>query len=203
MSVEVLQVLTLVFFIISALLAVFAIILFFTLNIPKVLGDLSGVTARKAIEDIQRKSGEDSAQWSGYTSGTKGGLSDKENASGRLRKVTDKLTKGSASASSGRLALPFSITDKLGERGSDETTLLASQGSNETTVLGTNYSNETTLLAQNAAPETTLLAQNAAPETTLLMQNTVPEFIVRSADECSSFTVDVDISFYDSTEIID
>lgn len=181
MSVEVLQVLTLVFFIISAALGLFAVFLFFALRIPKVLGDLSGVTARKAIEDIQRKSRAESTQGSGYSKNFKGITSDKGNGSERLRKRTDKLEKNAIARSSGRLVMPSNMTAKLKENDINATVLLASQVSNETTVLG----------------------QSNFSETTVLAQKTETENVMSSVVDSSLFTVDVDINLCDSVETID
>ncbi len=56
MSIEMLQNISLSAFVVSGILLVIAIVLFFTLGIPQVIGDLSGATARKAIEDIRLQS---------------------------------------------------------------------------------------------------------------------------------------------------
>ena len=180
MSVEVLQVLTLVFFIISAALGLFAVFLFFALKIPKVLGDLSGVTARKAIEDIQKKSQSGNSQQLSYSKNIKGFMADKSNSSGKLRKGTGKLAK-EAARSTGKLKMPSNITAKLVAEDSNATVLLSSQTINETTILGRSNYSETTILGQSGGNETTLLAENAKP----------------------LFSVDVDISLCDSVETID
>lgn len=63
-----------------------AVLLFFTLNIPKVVSDLTGRTARKAIENIRlqnEKSGDKSYQSSAVNL-ERGKLTDKISQSGRL-----------------------------------------------------------------------------------------------------------------------
>ena len=55
MSVELLQILSVVAYILAVVMLVLSIILFFVLNIRKVIGNLSGSTAKKAINDIRQK----------------------------------------------------------------------------------------------------------------------------------------------------
>lgn len=118
-----------------------SILLFILLKIPKVIGDLTGRTARKAIENIrnQNESSGDKTYRSSLVNQERGKLTDKISPSGRLiRNPTDLL--GGAMA-----------TEKIGTQQlvSDETAVLDS--GNETTVLTgelENSGNETTLLAQ-------------------------------------------------------
>lgn len=56
MSVELLQNLSLTAFVASGALGIAAVIMFFALGIREVIGDLSGMTARRAIEDIRQQS---------------------------------------------------------------------------------------------------------------------------------------------------
>lgn len=58
MSVEVLQIITLILFVMSGAFLVIAVCLFFAFNIPGIIGNLSGITAKKAIEDIKVKNEE-------------------------------------------------------------------------------------------------------------------------------------------------
>lgn len=124
------------------LLAV-SVILFFTLRIPKVISDLTGRTARKAIEDIRRQNEQ---------SGNKIYQSSTENL--KRGKLTDKITHSGRVVP--RAQTPFgtgTITEKIStqrlqqEATGEETTLLAE----ETTLLST--SEQTTLLTPaEAAP---------------------------------------------------
>ena len=118
-----------------------SILLFILLKIPKVIGYLTGRTARKAIENIrnQNESSGDKTYRSSLVNQERGKLTDKISPSGRLiRNPTDLL--GGAMA-----------TEKIGTQQlvSDETMVLDS--GNETTVLTgelDNSGNETTLLSQ-------------------------------------------------------
>lgn len=60
MSVETLQALSLIAYILAALLFVLAVVLFFYLKVPALWGEVSGRTARKAIEAMKWK-GEEAA----------------------------------------------------------------------------------------------------------------------------------------------
>ncbi len=118
-----------------------SILLFILLKIPKVVGDLTGRTARKAIENIrtQNESSGDKTYRSSLVNQERGKLTDKISPSGRLiRNPTDLL--GGAMA-----------TEKIGTQHlvSDETAVLDS--GDETTVLTgelESSGNETTLLSQ-------------------------------------------------------
>lgn len=127
--------------ILCGLMLVTSILLFILLKIPKVIGDLTGRTARKAIENIrnQNESSGDKTYRSSLVNQERGKLTDKISPSGRLiRNPTDLL--GGAMA-----------TEKIGTQQlvSDETAVLDS--GNETTVLSgelESTGNETTVLAQ-------------------------------------------------------
>ena len=118
-----------------------SILLFILLKIPKVIGDLTGRTARKAIENIrnQNESSGDKTYRSSLVNKERGKLTDKISPSGRLIKnPTDNF--GGAMA-----------TEKIGTQKlvSDETVVLDS--GNETTVLSGEFEsggNETTVLNQ-------------------------------------------------------
>lgn len=123
--------------ILCGVMLITSILLFILLKIPKVIGDLSGRTARKAIENIrnQNESSGDKTYRSSPVNRERGKLTDKISPSGRLIKnPTDAL--GGAMA-----------TEKIGTQRlvSEETAVL--DGGNETTVLG--GANETTVLSQN------------------------------------------------------
>lgn len=121
-----------------------SILLFILLRIPKVIGDLTGRTARKAIENIrnQNESSGDKTYRSSLVNQERGKLTDKISPSGRLMKnPTDML--GGAMA-----------TEKIGTQQlvSDETVVLDS--GNETTLLTGELvgGNETTVLSQSDLP---------------------------------------------------
>lgn len=112
--------------ILGAVMFAVTVALFFFLKIPKVIGDLSGRTARKAIESIrnQNESTGDKVYRSSPVNKERGKLTDKISPSGRLiHNPTDVL--GGAMA-----------TEKIGtQKLSPEETTVLGPGASETTVL--------------------------------------------------------------------
>lgn len=134
-----------VFFVISA-------ILFFTLRIPKVISDLSGRTARKAIENIrmQNEQSGDKTYQSSAVNLQRGKLTDKISRSGRL------LTRHETPFGTGVITEKIS-TQKLSH--AEETEVLST--GNETTVLSESAGETDVLVAP--AGETEVLAPAEQP----------------------------------------
>lgn len=126
-----------------------SVVLFFTLRIPKVISDLTGRTARKAIEDIRlrnEQSGDKSYQSSAVNL-QRGKLTDKISQSGRLVQ---------------RDATPFGtgvITEKISTQKLDPVELAG-----ETDVL-------------SAVEETTVLHSEMG-ETAILAEQPMQEFVI-------------------------
>lgn len=160
--------------ILAILMFVVSLILFFALKIPAVIGDLSGATARKAIENIRNQNEEsgEKAYKSSAVNKERGKLTDKISPSGSLHsKPSDKLGFGMK-------------TEKI------STQRLDSEDAGETTVLSA--ANETTVLSSSIG-ETEVL--NEAPvfnETTLLS----PDMMAPSTE-----SNDVQMGFGDTTEL--
>lgn len=126
----------------GAILFVVSVILFFTLRIPKVISDLTGRTARKAIENIrlQNEQTGDKTYQSSAVNLERGKLTDKISRSGRL------IPRNSTPFGTGIITEKIS-TQKLSQDDSGETTVLDEAG--ETAVLDAGVA-ETTLLAPAA-----------------------------------------------------
>ena len=157
-----------------AIMVVVSVVLFFMLQIPKVIGDLTGRTARKAIEDIRKQNEQ---------SGDKVYRSSSVNL--RRGKLTDKITH------SGRIetkhTTPFgtgAITEKISTQ-----RLPGTEVSSETVVL--NEGNETTVLSQ--IPESAPVP-SICTETTVLQQ--------REEENDSSFVIEYEITFIHTNEVI-
>lgn len=183
MSVEVLQTLSLALYIVAGVLFLVGIALFFLLDVPKLYGDVSGRTAKKAIEAIrqQNESTGNKAYKPSAVNAERGKLTDKITQSGRLQSQTT--------------GLPVSVgTEKL------DTSTLMPQPS-ETTVLA-EAANETTVLEQPVG-ETTVLTGTISPagETTILVSN--EESSSETVADPAKFTVDVEMFFTGSSEIIE
>lgn len=167
----------LIFFIALALCGVMAIVsvlLFFLLKIPRVVGDLTGRTARKAIENIRKQNEEsgDKTYKSSAVNMQRGKLTDKISPSGRIVP---------------RAETPFGtgiITEQLADKpGAAETTVLSAA---ETTVL-------------DAASETTVLSPEYG-ETSVLdtpMMPSQPEPV-----PTQEFVIEYEITFVHTSEII-
>lgn len=176
MTVELLQTISLVSFIIAGVLLLLGIALFFLLDVPKLYGDISGRTAKKAIEAIRQQN---------ESSGNKAYKPSAVNA--ERGKLTDKIShSGSVVGKTSGSGISVG-TEKL------HTDVLTAKA-NETTVLN-NGSSETSVLEH----------QGGAGETTILAQNQVGVNSDESANipASSGFTVDVEMSFTGSSEIIE
>lgn len=166
-----------------AVMFVVSVILFITLKIPNVIGDLTGRNAKKAIENI-RKQNEASGGKAYKASAVnleRGRLTDKMTPSGNLQRrgITSGFGVHTEKISTMKLEQQASVGMDT-DNESNETMVLEHNYSNETTVLNHNYSNETTVLSQQNVGETTVLSshmpQNPS-ETTVLNQFMVLEDI--------------------------
>ena len=173
MTVELLKNMATISFIISAVMLVVTVVLFFVLKIPQVFGDLSGRTEKKAIENIRQMNSKENKHTIQPTQPDTGeiqrtGRTDKISPSGKIAKRTGRLLSGNRTAKINTELLTSdgknSKETTLLENESNETTLLENEG-NETTLLESE-GNETTLL-KNEENETTIL-KNEGNETTIL-----------------------------------
>jgi len=165
-----------------------AVILFFVLNIPKVISDLSGRTAKKAIENI-RKQNEQSGDKSYQSSAVnleRGKLTDKISKSGRLIPRSD---------------TPFGtgvITEKISTQKLDtqaQTDVLTV--TEETSVLSA-PAGETDVLLPTAG-ETEVLSTAAAGETMVLSS---AEAAMPATQTAQAFAVEYEITFIHTNEVI-
>lgn len=137
-------------------MTVVSAILFFALRIPKVIGDLTGRTARKAIEDIRRQNEQsgDKTYRSSAVNQKRGKLTDKISPSGRI------IARGSSPFGTGTITEKISVQPSHMES-SDNTTILE-QGE-YTTVLspenGATVSNTENAAGFGLCSETTILQQ--------------------------------------------
>lgn len=137
MSVETLKLLSLAAFILAGALLVLTIGLFIGLNIPLIIGDLSGRNAKKAIENIRRQNEEnkDAARKPSLINMERGKVTDRISATGTLFRndVSFDGSVGTEKFNTTRLAEMARETSLLGAQ-AEETSLLQEQG-NETTLL--------------------------------------------------------------------
>lgn len=123
----------------AAIMLVLAVVLFFTLRIPQVIGNLSGRTARKAIENIrlQNERSGDKTYQSSAVNLRRGKITDKISESGRL------LSQEGPPSSTGMVTEKISTQQLACQENLEETTVLTDTG--ETTVLDSSV-DETTVL---------------------------------------------------------
>lgn len=149
-----------------------SVILFITLKIPNVIGDLTGRNAKKAIENIRKQN--ESSGGKAYKASAvnleRGRLTDKMTPSGNLQRrgITSGFGVHTEKISTMKL-------EQQASGGMD-----TDNESNETMVLEQNYSNETTVLSPQNVGETTVLSSNMSQnpsETTVLNQFMVLEDI--------------------------
>ncbi len=148
------EIVALVCFIISGVFFVLSVVLFFVLDMVKVIGDLTGHTAKREIENIRsqnQKTG-NKAYKPSVVNSKRGKLTDRISPSGKILEKRSVALGGSVG------------TEKIGSEnlysGYEETTLLEN---------GQNENPETTVLSQENthASETTVLG-GGANETTVL-----------------------------------
>ncbi len=163
--------------ILSGVALLVSILIFVLLNIPKVISDLSGATARKAIKNIREQNE------------ATGDKSYKVSAFNEARgKLTDKISP------SGNVIQQHYAQMRLGI----DTTKIETQelefdeAANQTSVLE-NY-NETTILDQPTAGETSVLNE------VQYEMKAVDSSVVETAD---TFIIEKDITFIHSDEVIE
>lgn len=137
MTVELLQMLSLVFYITAGVLFLFAVALFFLLSIPRVFGDITGANARKAIENIRQQNevSGDKAYKPSPVNAVRGKITDKISPSGRIERKTGNFGVAVETAKLSTVQLAREAQE----------TMLLNDDQNETTVLN-NSANETTVL---------------------------------------------------------
>ncbi len=161
----------------SGLMLVTSIVLFFVLRIPKVVNDLTGRTAKKAIEAIRMQNEQtgDKAYKSSAVNMQRGKVTDKISPSGRLQQREE------TPFGTGRITEKIS-TSRLSREDLGETTVLDT--ANETTVLGGEYG-ETTVLGGEYGETTVLSAPEAQPQI-----------------QPQQFTIEYEITYIHTNEVI-
>lgn len=143
MSVEVLQIITLIFFVLSGALFVISICLFFAFNIPGIIGNLTGITAKKAIADIKAKNENADKERTNYSHLLKSKRTEKISGSGSLGRVSESGKSGKSTRKLGKVG---EKTGPLGKKNVGETVRLDMPEMGETVILSTSM--ETVVLTQ-------------------------------------------------------
>lgn len=187
--------------ILAGILFCLAVFLFFRLNIIKIIGDLSGRNARKAIEDIRKKNEEmnqEQREGKGWNHTYSQKLTDKISKSGRL-----------VERESGMKA--YTYTQKIRTQsfpGSEETVVLQEMSHEGETVLlrGASNEGETVVLREMSnAGETVLLKEVASTQDLHVgMLEAAPNDIGESdmTDVSYLFEIEYEIEFIHTEEEI-
>jgi len=161
--------------ILCGIMFIVSILIFIFLKIPKVISDLTGATARKAIKNIREQneaSGDKAYKVSAFNE-ARGKLTDKISPSGNVIQQHQMQMRGID-------------TTKI-----DTQELQVDETANQTTVLDS-Y-NETSVLDNTGAGETSVLSEvMSSGETTVLSE----------ATNDSAFTIEYEITFIHTNEII-
>ena len=163
MTVELLNTLSIVAYVCAGVMLLISVALFFLLDVPKLYGEISGRTAKKAIEEIKRQSEGSGVKREGIDVRVeRRRYTDKITSSGRLERAQTEMTLTAQTEKFATNVLqPQGAETTVLQPDAAETTVLES--ANETTVLGgetTVLSSETTVLSSNTTAfvgETTVL----------------------------------------------
>ena len=181
----------------SAVFLILAIVLFFTMKIPSVVGDLTGSTARKAIAQIrsQSEAGGEKNYHPSRVNQERGQITDKISRSGNLlRNPSNKLpTHGTSKLNTGHLRAQAAADQVAADPG--QTALL---DQNQTTMLD---QGQTTMLdsGQTAvldSGQTTMLDQTAMPV------QAAPVPVAPAYQPAPVFRVDYEITYIHTNEQI-
>lgn len=204
MSIELLQNLSLASYVLAGVFFMVSVILFFRLDILKLIGDFTGANERKAIESmrLQNENAGEKSYKSMRSSTARGRLTDKISPSGRLIHNTSEIMPSATTEKFSTLELMTSANETtLLNAEMNETTVLSS-GMSETTVLSPGMS-ETTVLS-SGMNETTVLSQGMlrfGDTVDLLEDNPVSE--TEMPVLTGIFRLDIEMSFLGSTEIVE
>lgn len=136
--------------ILCGIMFIVSVLIFIFLKIPKVISDLTGATARKAIKNIreQNESSGDKGYKPSAVNRARGKLTDKISQSGNIIQRNQEQMRGIDTTKISTQELPVANS-------ANETTVLDNTDAGETTVLsGTPSVSETTVLNETASSST-------------------------------------------------
>ena len=204
MTVESMQTMSLVFYLMAGVMFISAIALFFLLKVPSLFGDITGSTARKAIETIrmQNEYSGDKAHKPSPINISRGKITEKISKSGRLQQSVTGYggSPGTEKFATTQLSAYASVPENA--FGAAETTLL--DPSMNATSLPDPSMNATTLLDQSMI-ETPVILPEGAPygETTVLSECEFrSETDPVGFDKTEEFSLDFEIRFTASSDMV-
>lgn len=185
----------------AIIFAIVAVILFFVLKIPKAIGDVTGSTARKQIQEIREK---------GYESVQGGGASKKDAIKSHTSKISVRDVQSSADpAEKGKANYDKAIADlKSQEEGSRPTdVLLESIGETETDVLTGESESATDILMDDGESSTDILTNDVEEEATDVLRDGLDDeeatdVLRESYDDASTDILTAGASDDESTDVL-
>ena len=179
--------------ILCGIMLVVTILLFILLKIPKVIGDLSGATAKKAIKNIREQneaSGAKSYKASPVNE-ARGKLTDKISPSGQIVQQQNNWAYG---VNTTKIETQELLPHEVGS----ETTVLGDEGAGETSVLTDSTAGETSVLDSGIpSGETTVLEAPPVAEETTVLQEPAPVAV-----QANAFAIEFDITYIHTNEVI-
>ena len=180
MTVELMHTLAVTAFVIAGILLVLAVMLFFVFKIPAVIGDLSGRTAQRAIENIRHQNEISAAGGKIYS----GALTDKMSRSGRL------IIHHTAPLISG------ARTEKIATDNLNPNATECNLPESETTILNESFG-ETSVLSEHTFSETVVLSPD------MMTNHTEENKEEQSSCVQSNYGIEEEITYMDTDEIIE
>ena len=207
MSVEQLRMISAAGYLASGILIVVTVILFFVFKIPQLVRDITGVTARRAIEDIRRQNEEDGKGGSHVVMRKRGWShhTGQMTPSGKMQDMFNGTSGPSGAKKSEKIGMTGAMVKKKAkgtivpvQEGIGEGTTVLAQGKigEETTILaGTTVLHQ---MPQEVAQQTSIQKVRSEP----LMGGSTEE-LFRVSQAPASVVVQVDIGFSESPETVD
>lgn len=194
--------------ILCGIMFVVSVLLFILLKIPKVISDLTGATARKAIKSIREQneaSGDKAYKVSAFNE-ARGKLTDKISPSGNVVQQHREQMRGidttkiaTQELSAEETANQTAVLDRY-----NETSVLGNASAGETSVLDNTGAGETSVLSAPASETAVLSALEPVDETAdLAATETMGETAGLAAPPCdSTFCIEYEITFVHTNEFI-
>ena len=184
--------------ILAGIMFVVSVVIFIIYRIPKVISDLSGATARKAIKNIreQNEASGEKAYKGSVINEARGKLTDKISPSGRIMSQDQSPIRYGVDTTKIRTQhLPNEdYTDQTTVLEASDDTYMLECTANETTLLTPETCTQTTLLRDEYYDETSVISdQIPAGETTVLSNN---------YNEIGFFEIEYEITYIHTDEII-
>ncbi len=169
--------------VLSIVMLIATVLIFFLLNIRGAIGDITGSNKRKAIENIHNQS-----------------ATNEPSKKAATKVDYESKTTSARLAHESMATSKMSVQDRYDSMEAAETTTL-NTSSSETTVLNAAESSQTTVLSAAEASETTVLSAAEESQTTAITSE-IPGPVLQYNNAYADFVVEVDITYVHSQEVV-